>query len=169
MDKSFSISAYHIIFAILVLVFIRHGVLNHEFSCEHSMLNIAYRQFVHVELMHLLVNLYGLYALSRVENKIGLKNFLILVLSLLVVSTVLEFGASKFIDLNCSIGFSGILFGILAWELVTGQSVDFSLIAVIIFMVIQPSMTNPKASLIGHAIGAVSGVIVGLVTKQMLV
>ena len=169
MDKSFKLSAYHIIFVILVLIFIRHGVLNHEFSCEHTIPNISYRQFVHVELFHLLVNLYGLYILSRVEEKIGFKNFSILILSLLVVSTLIEFGVSKFTDLNCSIGFSGILFGILAWELVTGQEINFSLVAILFFMVLQPSLTNPKASLVGHAIGACSGIIVGLITKQMLV
>ncbi len=167
MDKSFSINAYQIIFVILILVFVRHGILNHGFSCEHDVLNIAYRQFVHVEIIHLLVNLYALYVLSRVERNIGFKNFSILILSLLVVSTLMELGVSKFIDLNCSIGFSGILFGIVAWELVTGQDVDFSLIAVLFFMVLQPSLTNPKASLVGHAIGACSGILVGLTWKRI--
>lgn len=161
------ISAYHVIFLILILVFIWHGVLNHNFSCEDTILNIAYRQFVHVDLMHLLVNLYALYVFSRVETKIGAKNFIILIIALLVTSTIMEYSVSKFMDLGCSIGFSGILFGLLAWELVTGQAVDINLIAVIIFMAIQPSFTNRKASLSGHLIGAVSGTLVGLLWKRI--
>ncbi len=162
------VDAYQIIFVILILIFIKHGILHKDFTCENTIPAIAYRSFIHVDLTHLLVNLYALYVLSRVEKQIGFANFLILILVLLVISTLIDFWASKLINYGCSIGFSGILFGILAWEMVTGQEVDLRLLGVIFYMVLQPSLRNPRASFQGHLIGAISGVIVGMLWKNMI-
>ena len=70
--------------------------------------------FVHVDAAHLISNLYALYAISRVEEKMGFKPFIWLIVFLLSFNTLVHYMLrSVFKDMKCSIGFSGILFGLI--------------------------------------------------------
>lgn len=158
--------AYHIIFIILILIFVRHGILNYPFSCKHTILSIAYRNLVHNNIFHILINLYSLYVLSRIERQIGFQKFLQLVSVIFILATLMEYILSKQIYVNCSIGFSGILFGLLAWEMITERDIDLKLIAMLTFIVVRPNLMSRRASLVGHSVGAISGAIVGLLWKN---
>jgi hypothetical protein len=68
-------------------------------------------------------------------------------------------------DMKCSIGFSGILFGLMTWELITTRKIDIELLLAIVVTVVAPSIGNKKVSLTGHTIGAVSGVLGGIIWK----
>jgi membrane associated rhomboid family serine protease len=123
--------------------------------------------FVHADIYHLFSNLFSLYALSRIEVRIGPKAFFSLIAVLLISNSIVESIVHTLKpDLRYSIGFSGVLFGIASWEIVTTQTVDMFILASIGLNVVRPSLCNDKISLAGHSIGAVTGVIMGLLWAQ---
>ena len=132
--------------------------------CGKNIMSIFYSNFVHIDLYHLLSNLFALYALSRVEIAVGGKQFVALIVFLLLFIVMTEsIGHKIFPGLQCSIGFSGVLFGIAAWEMFTNKGFDWMIALSLIVMIAGPSINNPKASLIGHTVGAVSGVVAALI------
>ncbi len=149
----------------LVVVFLLYiTTIVKTVPCGKDILSAFYSQFVHLDINHLVANLLALYSLSRVERKIGWSNFMALLLFLMAINAVIEVGVHKiFPNVPCSIGFSGILFGILTWEMVSSKKLDIIMFLSIVFMVIWPSMKSPKVSLSGHCVGAISGIIGGLV------
>lgn len=138
--------------------------------CGKDIMSLFLSNFVHIDLYHLMVNLFALYALSRVEREIGGKKFISLIVFLLIFTSIIEVVIHKVYPyLPCSIGFSGVLFGIMTWELISKKELDIVLIFTIIGMVILPSVQNSKASLLGHAVGAIGGIIGGILWKKLSV
>lgn len=136
--------------------------------CGKNLMSVFYSNFVHVDVYHLSGNLLALYALARVEKDIGPKPFAGLVGFLLVFNSISEVMLHKmFPSLFCSIGFSGILFGLAAWELITTKKIDVILVLSIIFMGVLPSYKNAKVSLYGHMIGILGGTLAGLYSLKM--
>ena len=135
--------------------------------CGNDVMSSFYANFVHIDPQHLILNLYALYALSRVEEKIGSKQFIALIVFSLVFNTVVESAIHRWLNTPCSIGFSGVLFGILTWELITTRKMDLYLLAAVVAMVAAPSMIDKNVSLVGHAVGAASGIISGLIWDKM--
>ena len=163
--KDVPVSVFFGISILLIFILYTTSVIK-TIPCGEGILNTFMRNFIHIDIYHIIANLFSLYALSRVEQKIGLQRFLILILFLLAFNTIIESAAKKVKpDLKCSIGFSGVLFGIMTWELITTKKLDLYLLLSIITIIILPSLQNSKASLVGHAIGAVSGIIGGLIFK----
>ena len=68
-----------------------------------------------------------------------------------------------FKDLNCSIGFSSILFGILSWKTIKFHDFNIFTFGLLIFNVINQTIRDPQASLIGHMTGLISGLLVSLI------
>jgi len=136
--------------------------------CGKDILSSFYNNFVHIEPYHLMANLFALYALARVERDIGPKRFGFLIVFLLLFTSIAEvIGHKLFSNLPCSIGFSGILFGVMAWELTTKKDFDIFIVLSIVGIVVTPSMQDPKASLVGHAVGAIAGIIGGILWKSI--
>ena len=145
----------------LIIIFLLFNVqVITSVPCGTSIHKIFMSNFVHIDIMHLISNLYALYEISYVEQKMGFQPFIWLIIFLLIFNTIGEF-ISKIIwkDLKCSIGFSGILFGLMTWELVSNKKFDLELMIAVVITVIVSSIKNKKASLYGYAIGAVSGII----------
>ncbi len=139
-----------------------------EIPCGKDVMSLFYSNFVHIDLYHLLSNLFALYALSRVEVATGGKKFTALIVFLLLFNTLAEAAMYRiFKGLPCSIGFSGVLFGVAAWELVTNKGFDWMVALSLVVMIAGPSIQNPKASLMGHTVGAVAGVVGGLLWSKM--
>ena len=132
--------------------------------CGRNILSSFCGNFVHIDLFHLAANLFTLYTLARVERDIGAKRFSLLIVFLLIFTSIVEVTMHKiFPNMACTIGFSGILFGIMAWELTTKRGLDFLVVISIIGVAVMPTIQNPKrASLLGHLVGVVSGIIGGL-------
>ena len=84
--------------------------------CGKDMQSVFVSQFIHVDFLHLVSNVYGLYTLSTVEQKYGPKFFFSLIFFLLTINALLESLFHKFFDTPCSIGFSGILYGVLTFD-----------------------------------------------------
>jgi membrane associated rhomboid family serine protease len=132
------------------------------------MKSIFIGQFIHTDFFHLISNLYGLYSLSDVELKLGPKKFFSLILFLLIFNTILEVLLHKLINVPCSIGFSGILYGVLTFEIITNNnSFDYKLLAAIILNMIATKFIKKNTSLEGHIIGGISGVIGGIIYKKI--
>ena len=139
-----------------------------KLPCGSSIKDTLFSNFVHIDASHLISNLYGLFALSKVETEIGIGKFVGLFTFLLIFNTFVQYIARRIVpSVKCSIGFSGILFGIMTWELVAKKKLDMNLLIAILLLVITPSMKNNQASLLGHGIGAISGIIGGLLFKML--
>lgn len=137
--------------------------------CDKNMVDNFKSTFVHVDRLHLMSNLYALYALSRVERELGTKKFLILIIFLVCINTIIETSLHKITNkIPCSIGFSGILFGIMAYEIITQRGIDPYILSSILIMVITPSLKSSKVSFSGHLIGTVSGVISALIYSKFI-
>lgn len=149
---------------IVVMLLYAFGVLK-MLPCGDGVLNSLNRTFVHADLKHILSNLFVFYILSRIEVTHGSIFFVLMLVQLMVITIVLEIIVKSIWNIPCSIGFSGILFGLAVWELIYDRNVSLALLIGIGAMVIMPSLQNPKASLIGHSLGAFSGFILSLYFK----
>ena len=136
------------------------------YPCNENMLSTFVSNFFHVDAIHLLSNLYGLYVLSRVERNIGPEKFCLVIVSILILNTILETVAHNLFKTPCSIGFSSILYGILAWEIVSGnKNPDYYIVLAIIFDAISSVYLNKKIAVISHLIGIFTGVLLGVILK----
>lgn len=134
--------------------------------CEKDMVSIFICNFIHIDLFHLIANLYAIYSLSRVEILLGSKKFFILVLFLSIFNTVFESILHKIINTPCSIGISGILYGVITFEILLTNNIDYNGLFAIFLNIYASSMSNTKSSLSGHMIGAISGILGSLILKQ---
>ena len=152
---------------ILIVLFLLTFINLFKFyPCNENMLDNFVSNFFHVDIMHLLSNLYGLYVLSRVERNIGPEKFGLIVILILALNTVIETVAHNLFKTPCSIGFSAILYGILAWEIVSGnKEPDYFIILAIIFDAISGYYLNRRIALVSHLVGIITGVILGILLK----
>jgi membrane associated rhomboid family serine protease len=136
--------------------------------CGKDLKSVFLGNFIHLDFYHLLSNLIALYSLSRIEEKVGVKRFLALVIFILSFNTITETIVHKiFPSIPCSIGFSGVLFGLTSWEYVTHNKLDLSLLGSIALITIIPSLKSTKVSLISHSVGSISGIIAGLIWNKI--
>ena len=136
------------------------------YPCNQDMLSNFVSNFFHVDIMHLLSNLYGLYVLSRVERNVGPLKFSIVVFLILLINTILETLMHQIFKTQCSVGFSAILYGILAWEIVSGnKEPDYFIIVAIVFDAISSLYLNKKIAFFSHVLGIITGVILGILLK----
>lgn len=135
--------------------------------CSNDVISVFMSNFIHTDSFHLVANLYALYALSRVEQAIGGKHFVALIVFLLLLNTALESAINKKFNVPCSIGFSGVLYGIMTWELATQKHLDFYLITAIGATIMAPMLGKTNISVIGHGVGAFSGIIGGLIWNKL--
>lgn len=136
--------------------------------CNKGIIDNFKGTFVHIDQIHLLFNLYGLYALSRVELKLGKTKFLALILFLVLCNLVLETLMYHFVpSIPCSIGISDLLFGILSYEIVSKQGINLNVLIAIFFSVLIPSLQLENVSFSGHMTGAINGIISGIIYSKI--
>jgi membrane associated rhomboid family serine protease len=137
--------------------------------CEKDMKTIFITQFIHTDFFHLLSNLYGIYSLSRIELKVGPSKFFSLIIFLLIFSSILESLFHKLVDTPCSIGFSGILYGVFTFEIMSlKENFDYNLLIAILVDTISQKFIKNNISLYGHIIGIISGVIGGFIFTKFI-
>lgn len=149
----------NILIGINVLVFLAYtnGYANINKMCDTGFISSIKQSFTHINIQHLLVNMYTMYTFRILEQTYGSKLFLKLICYIIILDAILTTVANKTTNLTCSIGFSGILFGILIWNFFkTKKITGFNLLSAL-FFIIQPSFQNPRASLVGHFIGGLTG------------
>jgi membrane associated rhomboid family serine protease len=151
---------------IVILFSLYYTSILKTIPCEKDMKSIFISQFIHTDFFHLLANLYGFYALSRVELMIGPKKFFILVMFLLIFNTIFEFILHYFAKTPCSIGISGILYGIVTFELLSKKIIDYHGILSIFLSIYASYKSNINSSLYGHLIGGFTGILGSLIFKN---
>ena len=135
--------------------------------CKAGWLQAFQRNFIHVNLTHLVANLASFWILSRIELQHGTVNYAVLIAAILALFTTAEVVMNRGKEpKQCAIGFSGVLFGLLAWEVVTNHvNLNAQLLVALILSVVGTSLKNPRASLKGHLMGVFVGLVVGAVTR----
>jgi len=168
--KDIPVSLFLAVSIVLVFALYLTTVLK-TVPCGRNILSSFCGNFVHIDLFHLAANLITLYTLARVERDIGVKRFSFLIIFLLIFTSIVEVTMHKiFPNMACTIGFSGILFGIMAWELTTKRGLDLLVVISIIGVAVMPTIQNPeRASLLGHLVGVASGIIGGLLWTSFFV
>lgn len=156
-----------IIAIILLLVHFNSSQENLPTSCVDGFTNSIIRNFYHIDSPHLYVNLLTFKTLSRIETQIGSAKYLMLLISIVVIASVLDYIVNLIFSLKCSIGFSGVLFGLLAWEMVTMHEFSPYVLLLLAINVISPTIRNPQSSLMGHGIGALAGVLSAYLLKGL--
>ena len=93
-NKNTPVSAFFSVVIIIVFLLYFTSIFK-TIPCGNTVLDQFYSNFIHTDIYHISANLYALYALSRVERKMGTKKFLYLIIFLLVFNTILEILAKK--------------------------------------------------------------------------
>ena len=147
----------------MIVVFLLYRTNTIDTLPCHNGLNTALaRHFTHIAPEHLLSNLIVFGSLSRIEEIIGSIAYIKLLVQLALWSAGLEASIKYQFKIPCAIGFSSILFGLLVWALfrIVRYRMSVALMLLVLALVVMPSLSNPQASMLGHALGALSGLIV---------
>lgn len=137
-------------------------------DCSNTFGATLSRDFIHTEMPHFASNMLALFLVSNVEAQIGSVEFVAAMGSILLLSALLTMGLTRLFNFNCSIGFSGVLLGMMAFALVSADSkvLNWSALGVLLLTSVAPLATpESRVSVSGHLIGIVSGLAVGLVYR----
>ena len=124
-------------------------------DCSDSIPATVTRTFQHAGLFHLILNLMALREVAQLEKTVGSCTVLVLVLMLIAGTTALEM---IFPPTKCSVGLSGILFGVVTWRSFRHHRSGDA--AALIFVYLISSMFSPNISFWGHAQGVAIGALI---------
>ncbi len=132
--------------------------------CEQNILSILVRNYIHLDPIHLFINLMVFYQLSFLETQLHSWNYLILIAILTCLQSLLQIILNQIVPLVCSIGFSGILYGLVTYQLMQNHATKAQLLS-FLTSVILISLAIPNLSLSGHIVGCLSGYLVGWLSQ----
>jgi len=123
--------------------------------CRPGMIYSLARIFIHGDMVHLFFNLFTFHQLSPLFRS---GNYVLLLTFLIAANAVLDFitFGSKLVP--CSIGFSGVLFGLITYAYLSMQLPKGQLISSLFYLLL-PSFLIPQLSLTGHLQGIATGFI----------
>lgn len=137
-----------------------------EVNCENRFLPTVGRDFIHKDTDHFASNMLALLLVSNVEAAVGSAEFLAAMGSILLLSALLTMGLTKLFSIDCSVGFSGVLLGLMTFGLLTADSkvLNWSAVALLVLTSVAPLFTGNSGgvSVSGHLIGIAAGGIIGL-------
>ena len=147
------------ILIIFILVFVQFGEIGSPNCLDKSYNQYIYRSFMHQDLNHLSTNIFTLWNLSELEKEFTALQFIYIVTFLLVASTAIHFLMDKITRTkNCAIGFSGVLFGMLVFQL-GKQGFDIITVGQMVLLLVLPSLTRTNISFTGHLSGVIAGIL----------
>jgi membrane associated rhomboid family serine protease len=152
--------------AIVIGIYIFHEIRNgDDVDCNKNFSSVLYRNFVHLDVSHLMANLFGLFAIAYTEQYIKSQHFLGVLIFITLSVVFIEMMVGKVYKLKCSVGISAIILGITTWEIVSGIRPSKLLISALVIsaLVAGPSLREDNVSLSGHLMGVVSGIIASFV------
>lgn len=155
---------------ILYLFTISHIKNSHTTQiCNKNFTDSFYRQFYHSGISHLYSNLVVFaQQTANLHVILGYRKYILLLALILVLITVIEYILYTMKIINCSIGFSGVVFGIVTWSLLYNKGLNKTLIFDIILL-LSSSIWDTELSFSGHLIGVISGFIsYGIYKKYIL-
>ena len=135
----------------IIVYFLYKIELFKEIPCQDDLISNIQRDFIHIKFTHLLLNLTGLYVLSNIEKIIGTDKFLKLLVFIIIITSLIE---TQFYNSYCSIGFSGILYALLAYQMLILKKIGVDVIIVLILLhFTQDGVTSNSFHLIGFLTG----------------
>jgi membrane associated rhomboid family serine protease len=152
---------------IIILVHVLQNLkITGGFPCSNTMISNIYSNFFHIDLIHLLINLHGLYTFSNLEKKIGTKKFCFLILFLLITTAFFETTLKTiFPSIKCSVGLSGIIFGMATFvKTIDGKYDNF--IRMIAIQIVYDYSHRNSISITSHIIGIICGIIAGFLFSK---
>jgi len=159
-DLPFVTITLAVVMTIIFLLYKSNTIKN--IPCGNDLGSVIISQFVHVSFVHLIANLFTLWYLANLERNLGWQKFILLVVVIALISSAIDtIIGDKAGKRECSIGFSGVLFGLVAWSVLTTGGFKWYNVAMVAGLVL--TNMGPHISVRGHVIGAVTGLILALV------
>lgn len=151
-----------ILVIILCIIFIGYKTtIIKDLPCNTDIISTFLTNFVHIDLYHLIANLYGIFAFSKIEADIGVKNFAILVSLILIITSIIESIVKKLFKFKCSIGISGLIFALFGYDLVSYNDFNIYIISSLSIIFLRISLESRGTSFYGHLIGFITGIFLG--------
>jgi membrane associated rhomboid family serine protease len=140
-----------------------------DVPCEDNIGHALQRPWLHVNWSHLLANLVAFWALIEIERRMGSGAFALLLAFLFLTVVLMDLVMPSSID-KCSIGFSGVVLGLVIWDAFDRGALafDWAAILAILWIWIGPVLQNPRISLWGHLYGILAGLIAAFITSRFL-
>jgi membrane associated rhomboid family serine protease len=154
---------------LLTIVFLMYGTQQIKKPCGNDVVSIALSNFVTIDVAQLIINLYTMYALSYLEVQLGSARYLKLIVLSIGLNTGLEWGVhKKYTDLPCSLGFSGVIVSLILISITMNKNINVWVLSVLIIFSMYLTLrdSNSVSKYIGHVVGAVSGLMLGLMVKN---
>ena len=153
-----------LITVILTGIWMLYNTQSLTLPCKYNLLETVLRSFIHVDILHLIFNLIAFWNIVR-QSHLGNYQLLFIVSSLIVMTTIGELVVNQIIPLTCSIGWSGIVLGLLAYTMLSKMKKwDWKILLYLVFI----SVRGPSnVSISGHLIGVFSGILLYGITSQM--
>jgi membrane associated rhomboid family serine protease len=136
-----------------ILFFLLRPIRN---PCQKGLAYSFARTFIHSDWIHLLFNLYAFHDLSRILTRIA-PNYDLLI-AVITGLTVLGDNLLYRTDLvTCSIGYSGVVFGLITYLFM--KRVSYRELLINLGYLLIPSLIHPRLSLTGHLLGVAAGAV----------
>ena len=140
--------------------------LDKQNACQPTIINAFTRQLYHGDINHLAFNFIAFANLTHQITQItGLFTYMIIFALIFVLMVILDYIFYGLGLIECSIGFSGVVFGLLGWVFLHQRGFNLQLL-VDLALLLAPSLTTPGISFTGHLLGLVAGMLVYPVTRM---
>jgi membrane associated rhomboid family serine protease len=138
-----------------------------QISCAATLPAALTRPAAHANVGHLAANLFAFYVLSQsIQPRIGTLNYVLLIAFLWLTTSLMDIAFKQ----RCSIGFSGVVLGLLVWDLFDRGQLKFDLaaLAALAFVWLQPMLAGQSnVSMSGHLYGLLAGLVAVVATRAL--
>ena len=148
---------FFIIINITVFLLYSQNAISTSHMCDKTLIANISQNFTHLEIAHIVLNLLAFYNLQNLELHYGSYKYAQIILILVLFQSFITYIINKNFNLTCSIGFSGVIFGLYMLDFFRLKDINTTNIMFALFMIIQPSLYYRNVSLSGHLIGGLSG------------
>ena len=135
--------------------------------CQSNIQSALVRPALHANTMHLIGNLTAFFILTRsIQPRIGIFNYVLLIAFLWVTTAMMDVAFQQ----TCSIGFSGVVLGLLVWDLFDRGQLKWDLAAagVLAAIWLEPmAQGQNNVSMSGHFYGLVAGLLATGLTRMV--
>ncbi|BCS83324.1 putative rhomboid protein [Cotonvirus japonicus] len=150
----------YVTYIILILLVVVYFSPFNFYNTNNDALNYLLRTGYHANIQHLLANAFSFYMLSFLEDVMGHGKFAFCILFIWVVSSLLLLALHTVLPSRkvYTVGFSGVIFGLIVVYLMSLNSNKGITIAGLVLSII-PQLLVPGISFEGHLCGIVAGFI----------
>lgn len=148
---------------IAVIIIVVHALYSMRIikrvPCNKNISDILAGNFVHIDMKHVISNIYGIYIASILEQEYGTRYFMKIVVFIIILSSSVENLIRKK-SRYCTIGYSGVIFGIITFYSVKKRE---RLLSLFLLSAVFLGSLKENVSNVGHLIGIASGLIASII------